>query len=372
MKLMHPRADGRDRRCVRARPSSSPRFKILARVKHIQRSCSSSGRAGDAHAQRVRAVPPRARAGERVPVARSTGDRVPARQQGRRRMLEVLRHDPTAHARARRGCSTRPPSTTSSCATSRGEGCRCPRERAGARLSPSPTSRHPGRRARCSATIYAGPASSYWDAYEMCEKLVDVEERFQLWRFRHMKTVERDHRLQAGHGRHRRRGLPQASSSTCSLPGAVGGAHRAQGMSGEMRSATSSSARAKSYSPRRRPPRISCWHLPHPERDAVGHEGEGDELVAGQVLAGHPVLQLLLESPSAKELRVGHLVAHLDEVLHRQIRDGVGIRLARGGESGEVARPVAGEHAAEQRDSPRSRRSCPARRRGRCSARRLR
>lgn len=31
----------------------------------------------------------------------------------------------------------------------------------------------------------------HWDAYEMCEKLVDVEENFQLWRFRHMKTVER-------------------------------------------------------------------------------------------------------------------------------------------------------------------------------------
>jgi tryptophan 2,3-dioxygenase len=25
----------------------------------------------------------------------------------------------------------------------------------------------------------------------MCEKLVDVEEAFQLWRFRHLKTVER-------------------------------------------------------------------------------------------------------------------------------------------------------------------------------------
>jgi tryptophan 2,3-dioxygenase len=25
----------------------------------------------------------------------------------------------------------------------------------------------------------------------MCEKLVDVEENFQLWRFRHIKTVER-------------------------------------------------------------------------------------------------------------------------------------------------------------------------------------
>ncbi|MDP2343986.1 MAG: tryptophan 2,3-dioxygenase family protein, partial [Deltaproteobacteria bacterium] len=34
-------------------------------------------------------------------------------------------------------------------------------------------------------------AEEHWDAYEMCEKLVDVEERFQLWRFRHMKTVQR-------------------------------------------------------------------------------------------------------------------------------------------------------------------------------------
>lgn len=32
---------------------------------------------------------------------------------------------------------------------------------------------------------------AHWDAYEMCEKLVDVEERFQLWRYRHMLTVMR-------------------------------------------------------------------------------------------------------------------------------------------------------------------------------------
>jgi len=38
--------------------------------------------------------------------------------------------------------------------------------------------------------IYADPARHY-DAYDMCEKLVDVEERFQLWRFRHMTTVKR-------------------------------------------------------------------------------------------------------------------------------------------------------------------------------------
>ena len=30
-----------------------------------------------------------------------------------------------------------------------------------------------------------------WDAYALCEQLVDVEQSFQMWRFRHMKTVER-------------------------------------------------------------------------------------------------------------------------------------------------------------------------------------
>ena len=39
-------------------------------------------------------------------------------------------------------------------------------------------------------TIYDNP-DAWWDAYEMAEKLVDVEEAFQLWRFRHLKTVER-------------------------------------------------------------------------------------------------------------------------------------------------------------------------------------
>lgn len=39
-------------------------------------------------------------------------------------------------------------------------------------------------------TVYNNP-TEHWDAYEMCEKLVDVEEAFSLWRFRHMMTVER-------------------------------------------------------------------------------------------------------------------------------------------------------------------------------------
>jgi tryptophan 2,3-dioxygenase len=39
-------------------------------------------------------------------------------------------------------------------------------------------------------TIYDAP-EDHWSSYELCEELVDVEESFQLWRFRHMKTVER-------------------------------------------------------------------------------------------------------------------------------------------------------------------------------------
>ena len=40
------------------------------------------------------------------------------------------------------------------------------------------------------ARIYRDPAA-HWDAYHLCELLVDVENGFQFWRFRHMKTVER-------------------------------------------------------------------------------------------------------------------------------------------------------------------------------------
>jgi tryptophan 2,3-dioxygenase len=38
--------------------------------------------------------------------------------------------------------------------------------------------------------IYEQP-DRYWAEYHLCEQLVDIEGAFQLWRFRHMKTVER-------------------------------------------------------------------------------------------------------------------------------------------------------------------------------------
>ena len=36
-----------------------------------------------------------------------------------------------------------------------------------------------------------GDTTRYWDLYELAEKLVDLEDRFQQWRFRHLTTVAR-------------------------------------------------------------------------------------------------------------------------------------------------------------------------------------
>jgi len=52
-----------------------------------------------------------------------------------------------------------------------------------------PYQRHPGV-VRVFKSIYEN-TERYWAEYDMCEKLVDVEENFLLWRFRHVKTVER-------------------------------------------------------------------------------------------------------------------------------------------------------------------------------------
>jgi tryptophan 2,3-dioxygenase len=40
------------------------------------------------------------------------------------------------------------------------------------------------------AGVYAAPAE-HWGVYETCEELVDIEDNFQLWRFRHLQVVQR-------------------------------------------------------------------------------------------------------------------------------------------------------------------------------------
>ena len=43
-------------------------------------------------------------------------------------------------------------------------------------------------------------AEQHWDVYEACEELVDLEDNFQLWRFRHLKTVQRTIGMKTGTG----------------------------------------------------------------------------------------------------------------------------------------------------------------------------
>ena len=43
-------------------------------------------------------------------------------------------------------------------------------------------------------------AEQHWAAYETCEELVDLEDNFQLWRFRHLRTVQRTIGFKTGTG----------------------------------------------------------------------------------------------------------------------------------------------------------------------------
>lgn len=47
--------------------------------------------------------------------------------------------------------------------------------------------------------VYENP-SAHWDAYEMSEKLVDLDEQYSLWRYRHLKVVQRVIGMKRGTG----------------------------------------------------------------------------------------------------------------------------------------------------------------------------
>lgn len=49
------------------------------------------------------------------------------------------------------------------------------------------------------ATVYRAP-SAHWDLYQLAEDLVDIEDAFRQWRFRHVTTVERIIGLKRGTG----------------------------------------------------------------------------------------------------------------------------------------------------------------------------
>ena len=58
----------------------------------------------------------------------------------------------------------------------------------------SATSREPYRPSKQVAGAWLGVyhnAEKDWDLYELAERLVDLDHKFQLWRCHHLKTVER-------------------------------------------------------------------------------------------------------------------------------------------------------------------------------------
>ncbi|KQP62693.1 tryptophan 2,3-dioxygenase [Nocardioides sp. Leaf285] len=49
------------------------------------------------------------------------------------------------------------------------------------------------------AALYDDPRT-HWEGYAICEDLVDLEDAFQLWRFRHLRTVQRTIGFKTGTG----------------------------------------------------------------------------------------------------------------------------------------------------------------------------
>lgn len=104
-----------------------------------------------------------------------------------RRMLEFFRHCPQDYARLEEALHT-PSIYDEFLRHLHRRGLPVPREVIDRDIT-EPHDPHPGVVA-VFKTVYDDPAK-WWDAYEMCEKLVDVDEQFALWRFRHVKIVER-------------------------------------------------------------------------------------------------------------------------------------------------------------------------------------
>jgi tryptophan 2,3-dioxygenase len=104
-----------------------------------------------------------------------------------RAMLALHRHDPEGHA-ALEAALTAPSIYDEFLRYLARRGFAVPREVLERDVT-LPHENHPGVIAVFKA-IYENP-EKHWDAYEMAEKLVDVDEQFGLWRFRHVKVVER-------------------------------------------------------------------------------------------------------------------------------------------------------------------------------------
>ncbi|MEL6394453.1 MAG: tryptophan 2,3-dioxygenase [Planctomycetota bacterium] len=172
--------------CVR-RDQLEPCFKILARVKHIQRQLF------DQWAVLATLTPSEYTQFRSVLGSASGFQSVQYRtvefMLGNKdaRAVEMHRHDPDAHA-ALQGALDAPSLYDEFLRHLGRRGLPVPQHV----LERDVTVPHTADEGVVAAmeAVYKHP-ENHWDAYEMAEKLVDIEESFSLWRYRHMKTVER-------------------------------------------------------------------------------------------------------------------------------------------------------------------------------------
>ncbi len=162
-------------------------FKILARVKHIQAQLLSQWSV-------LATLTPSEYVKFRHLLGPSSG--VQSHQHRRiefmlgrkdEKMLAVFQHLPDVHALLER--QLRAPSIyDAALAHLARKGLPIPKEVLGRDLS-TPHESNEGV-LKAWLMVYENP-DKYWDDYELAEKLVDIDEAYSLWRYRHVKVVER-------------------------------------------------------------------------------------------------------------------------------------------------------------------------------------
>ena len=173
-----------------------PCFKVLARIKHIQAQLVSQWSV-------LATLTPTEYGEFRHVLGPASGFQSPQHRLiefmlGNKdaRMLEVHRQAPTALARLE--AALQAPSLYDEFLRHLARrGMAVPREILERDLT-QPHASHPGVLALF-RHIYEHPQQN-WDAYEMAEKLIDVDEQFALWRFRHVKVVQRVIGMKRGTG----------------------------------------------------------------------------------------------------------------------------------------------------------------------------
>ena len=102
--------------------------------------------------------------------------------------IKVFRGDPPADGTAGAGAARPQPHTTRSCGSWSRRGLDVPAEAIDRDFTlPYQASKQV---AAAWLSVYHNSVKE-WDLYELAERLVDLDYKFQLWRFAHVKTVER-------------------------------------------------------------------------------------------------------------------------------------------------------------------------------------